>query len=323
MAGSVVASTVFFARSQGMALEALVDVTGLDAAQLVDVDRRQPDDAVARIWTVMRRRDPSRAYPLEMAMAAPFSFLGALAHGAQFAASYRESLQELCRLRRLLADRLEAELVDHDRGSSLFLSHPTDTLDDGYGGLAGLVLGARYVRDVLGLEVQRLTLAHPIVGSPEAYDVLGVPCEFEADRSGLHFAPGALDLAPKAIDPTLNAFIRQHLEAAHARLPADDALADVREAIADNADNGRHDSVSLAKSMGVSLRVLQRRTADHDTTVKALIDEVRMADAQELLADRRLGVEEVGYLLGYSDERAFRRAFKRVTGKTPAAWRRA
>ena len=52
-------------------------------------------------------------------------------------------------------------------------------------------------------------------------------------------------------------------------------------------------------------------------------DQVRMAEAQALLSDRRLGVEEVGYLLGYSEERAFRRAFKRVTGLTPAAWRRA
>jgi AraC-like DNA-binding protein len=97
----------------------------------------------------------------------------------------------------------------------------------------------------------------------------------------------------------------------------------VRAAIGVNGDRGRYDSDALAKSMGVSLRVLQRRVAAHGTTVKALIDQVRMAEAQALLSDRRLGVEEVGYLLGYSEERAFRRAFKRVTGLTPAAWRRA
>lgn len=322
MAGSVVASTVFFARAQGAALESLVDVTGLTAEQLVDLDRRQPDDAVGRIWSLLRRRDPSRAYPLDMAMAAPFSFLGALAHGAQFAQTYRESLEQLCLMRRLLADRLTAELIDDEEGSHLLISHPTDALDDGCGALVGLVLGARYSRDVLGLQVERLTLAHPPIGPVKAYEVLEIPIEFSADATGLHFAKGALDVAPAAIDPTLHAFIRQHLEAAHARLASDDALADVRKAIADNSERGRYDSASVAKSLAVSLRVLQRRVADENTTVKALIDEVRMQDAQELLADRRLGVEEVGFLLGYSDERAFRRAFKRVTRKTPAAWRR-
>ncbi len=33
-------------------------------------------------------------------------------------------------------------------------------------------------------------------------------------------------------------------------------------------------------------------------------------------------VEEVGVILEYADERAFRRAFKRLTGKSPARYRR-
>ncbi|MEO0539213.1 MAG: helix-turn-helix domain-containing protein [Cyanobacteria bacterium P01_A01_bin.123] len=37
--------------------------------------------------------------------------------------------------------------------------------------------------------------------------------------------------------------------------------------------------------------------------------------------DPALGIEAVSSQLGYSDDRAFRRAFKRWTGKTPAEFR--
>ena len=49
---------------------------------------------------------------------------------------------------------------------------------------------------------------------------------------------------------------------------------------------------------------------------------VRVEQATELLRDDRLSVGEVAHRLGYGSDVAFSRAFRRVTGVSPAAWRR-
>ena len=72
----------------------------------------------------------------------------------------------------------------------------------------------------------------------------------------------------------------------------------------------------------MSLRSLQRLVSDHGFTVRQLLENARKAKAQQLLCDPTLSVEAIATRLGYSDDHAFRRAFQRWTGKTPAAFRR-
>ena len=57
--------------------------------------------------------------------------------------------------------------------------------------------------------------------------------------------------------------------------------------------------------------------------VLSWIHERRLAEARALLLSTPSSVEEVAAQVGYSDTTAFTRHFKRVSGMTPAAWRRA
>ncbi|MDZ7784627.1 MAG: helix-turn-helix transcriptional regulator [Halioglobus sp.] len=59
-----------------------------------------------------------------------------------------------------------------------------------------------------------------------------------------------------------------------------------------------------------------------DTSYRRLLEEARLDCADALLADARLNVAEVAQRLGYSDPANFGRAFRKLTGTTPAAWRR-
>ncbi|MEO1460037.1 MAG: helix-turn-helix domain-containing protein, partial [Pseudomonadota bacterium] len=73
---------------------------------------------------------------------------------------------------------------------------------------------------------------------------------------------------------------------------------------------------------GLSLRTAQRLAAQQNTNLQAMIDAARAANAKAFLADPAISIETMAALLGYSDDRAFRRAFKRWTGATPSAYRR-
>ena len=49
---------------------------------------------------------------------------------------------------------------------------------------------------------------------------------------------------------------------------------------------------------------------------------LRIEEARHILESSSVGIDEVGYSVGYDDPTFFRRLFKRHTGLTPAAYRR-
>lgn len=78
----------------------------------------------------------------------------------------------------------------------------------------------------------------------------------------------------------------------------------------------------VARGLSVSVRTLQRRLEQEETTFECAVDDVRRERALKLLGSSEVAIAEVSWLLGYSEQSAFTRAFRRWTGVPPAAWRR-
>ncbi|TAL16905.1 MAG: AraC family transcriptional regulator [Aquabacterium sp.] len=76
----------------------------------------------------------------------------------------------------------------------------------------------------------------------------------------------------------------------------------------------------VAERLGLSLRRLQRRLAEHETSYREVLNRTRHELALEYLGSRRHAVGEVAFLLGFSEVSAFTRAFKRWTGESPRSW---
>ncbi|GGJ41889.1 helix-turn-helix transcriptional regulator [Streptomyces brasiliensis] len=78
----------------------------------------------------------------------------------------------------------------------------------------------------------------------------------------------------------------------------------------------------MAAGCGFSRRTLFRTLAAHGETLTGLIREARVARARQLpraAPERPLGV--VARACGFGGEAQFHRAFRRVTGMTPGAYR--
>lgn len=78
---------------------------------------------------------------------------------------------------------------------------------------------------------------------------------------------------------------------------------------------------AVARAVGCSRQTLYRRLREEKLTYEALVESVRRRLATGLLRDPKTSVKEVAYRLGFAEPAAFSRAFKRWTGKSPAAWR--
>jgi AraC-like DNA-binding protein len=114
-------------------------------------------------------------------------------------------------------------------------------------------------------------------------------------------------------------------ETAPAPLPAatgDDLVSRIRGLIA--ADLGRVWSLrDLASALGVSPRTLQRRLTTAGTSLRDLTAAARVEAAAGMLAETKRSLGAIGFVCGFADQPHLTRAFRRRTGLTPAAWRRA
>ncbi len=73
----------------------------------------------------------------------------------------------------------------------------------------------------------------------------------------------------------------------------------------------------VAAQLDVSVRTLQRRLQDCGLSFKALVDELRRSVAIQLVLAGEHAATEIAFMLGYSDQAHFTRAFKRRTGMPP------
>jgi len=80
---------------------------------------------------------------------------------------------------------------------------------------------------------------------------------------------------------------------------------------------------SVAEAVGTSVRTLQRRLSDIDTTFSAVADAAKMRTASDLLAKNDMPLTEIAHQLGDTYHAKFTRALKRIAGVTPVEFRRA
>ncbi|MCB9759786.1 MAG: AraC family transcriptional regulator ligand-binding domain-containing protein [Alphaproteobacteria bacterium] len=328
MQTSLVAATVTFAVARGLPMERITQATGLTFNDLIEPQGRLPERALPTVWRLLSEAYPGEALALEMASVAPFSYFGSLLHAARYADTFGDAVRVFVRYRRVLSDRLHVATVASDDEVAIVIHHPNDALDGGFGAEVGLGIASRFIREILGEEesAERMEFVHQPFGPLAAYeDFFGVPVRFGCPQNAVVARRAVLDRPNRLRDATRYSFLQGHLDLVAERLAAraeSNEMSRVRESIARNAERSEYGAEPLARRLGMSLRSLQRLTRAHGTSVRALLEEAREANARQLLSDPRLSVEEIAFLLGYAEDRAFRRAFKRWTGHTPAQLRR-
>lgn len=124
-------------------------------------------------------------------------------------------------------------------------------------------------------------------------------------------------------DPTLLKLMESQVDAAMAQLPqAGDLAETTRRMVAHLAPQGMPELEQVAQELRLSPRVFYRRLAEQGLNFRDLREAALRQVAEMHLRDERLTLADVGALLGYSEQSAFSRAFKRWTGQSPLQWRR-
>lgn len=191
-------------------------------------------------------------------------------------------------------------------------------------GIAGLV---QFGRDVCA---QQLPLAQVDFVNPPPADLrpyqayFDCPVRFNQPMTRLAIPLGSLMAPLRQADPMLLKLMEEQVDAAMAQLPDAGDLAEMtRRVVAHLAPHGTPELEQVAQALRLSPRVFYRRLAEQGLNFRDLRETALQQVAELHLRDPRLTLAEVGALLGYSEQSAFSRAFKRWSGVPPLQWRQA
>jgi AraC-like DNA-binding protein len=152
---------------------------------------------------------------------------------------------------------------------------------------------------------------------------LGAPIHFGARRTQILFAPRWRELAMPYGNPLLEETYERQCQELLAALSVQSSEV---ERVVDLLVRckGRWPSIQeTSAQIAVSPRTLRRRLEEKGVSYRALVEEVRRKQAEELLGRTRLTVEQIADSLGYAETASFTHAFKRWTGRAPREFRRA
>jgi AraC-like DNA-binding protein len=124
-------------------------------------------------------------------------------------------------------------------------------------------------------------------------------------------------------DPGLRTLLESQAESLLRALPDSDGFdSALKDALVRCLHDGMPTLQHVATRLAVSPRTLQRRLENMELSFQRLLDRTRAELARGYLLDGSLSLTEIALLLGYSEQSAFNRAFKRWTGQTPKTLRR-
>jgi AraC-like DNA-binding protein len=160
------------------------------------------------------------------------------------------------------------------------------------------------------------------VSVTEHQRVLGCPLRFKQSHYCLAVPAAWQSLPLIQPDPAMRQLMDRLAEQQMLTLAqADDPIARARGLIAKTLGVGEVELAAIAGALHVSPRSFQRKLQEQGQSFTQLVDGVRRELAERYLADAALDLTDIAFLLGFSEQSAFTRAYKRWNGRAPTAVR--
>ncbi len=311
---------------QGAVVEALLEGTGIDLDMFESPDARISLRQYARLARNAIRRTRNPGLGLDFGRRVHLPNLGMLGLAAMSSRDTRAAVDLALQYYRLIMPAWDLSLeVKGDRAS--FIVKEAIPFQEQYTFAIEFLLSAvdRVARSLLGREVSyiEIRLSFPRPDHAERYaEITRAPILFDQPATEVIFDAAVLEQQFPSSDPiTARAAERQCAAALPSSGSSDGLVAATRRIL--GASPGQYpEPEQLAEALQTSERTLRRALKEMGVSYQTMLDDARREHAVQLLIGTALSVNEIGERLGFSEGRAFRRAFKRWTGQTPTQFRK-
>lgn len=320
----------------GQIVKRMFELHGVDAqavfaeAKITLEQIRDPNARIpARAWDVVIRRTVTQvgdpALGLSSAECWHPSYLGALGYAWLSSSTLRRGLERVQRYWRLLGEKTAAHLEDTPGGlKTVFESGRTDPVIAAVAAdfIVALLVSMCRMNSGDGLRPVMVTLKR---AKPDNWQVYSThyrcPVEFGTAEDSFILACGDVD-APlpssnRQIAATLDSILAQQL----AQLDKTNVVARCQASLLEQLSSGEVSEEEMAQQLNMSRRTLQRKLAEVETTYQQLVDATRRDLALRYIENPNQSITDITFMLGFSQQSAFTRAFRRWTGYAPTEYR--
>jgi len=320
----------------GQIVAGVFEMSGLDAQELFKrhgIDPALLSDPNARIptstWDLLTLDAASQisdpAFGLLAARCWHPSNLGALGYAWLTSSTLRTGLGRVVRYWRLLGESSTTHLEESSAGLTLVLARQA----------LNPVSSAVAADFILSLLVDMCRMNAGASLRPVSVNLLrkrpkdsqvyrrhfGCAVHFAADEESFTLSRKDVDRPLPTSNRQLAATLDRILAEQLAHLDKKNVVARCQAHLLDQLCSGEISEDGMAEQLHMSRRTLQRKLAEADLTYQKLVDDTRRDLAMRHLEDPRHSITDVTFLLGFSQQSAFTRAFKRWTGVAPSEYR--
>ena len=308
-------------RRDGIAPADWFDATAI--RRLDDAAQRMPLQEWVQMFELAVARSGDPELPLRVGQAIQPHHYGVLGYLTMSAASLLEAIQRLERYEQLVGEISHSQLLIEGTRARLVWRAPPGSPESPLLATSSLAGWITYARWLLGRPDQAcdVRFAHADNGdAAAARRLFGGQVSYQQAEYALIFELSLLRAPVTHADPHLQAVMQQQADVQLQQLrQAPVWLISLQQAIDQGLPDGR---VRLGEVAPQSARSLQRQLAAAGLSYQQVLDACRERRARQLLVDPRLGLSDIAFLLGYAEQSAFTRAFRRWTGQSPGRWRR-
>jgi AraC-like DNA-binding protein len=309
----------------GLNAEEMLRRHGVDPVVLSKADARIPTQTWDLITREAAAQIPDPAFALNSARCWHPSNLGALGYAWLSSSTLRTGLGRLVRYWRLLGESSTSRLAESPAGLTLTLSRksPDPEIDAVIVDFA-LSLLVDMCRMNAGSSLRPVSV-HMRRARPKHSEVyqrhFGCAVHFDASEDSFTISTKDTDRQLPTSNRQIAATLDQILADRLGHLDKRDVVARCQARLFEQLVSGEVSEEAMADELHMSRRTLQRKLAEVDLTFQKLVDDTRRDLAVRHLDDPRHSITDVTFLLGFSQQSAFTRAFKRWTGMSPSEYR--
>ena len=304
----------------------LFSQAGIDAEDLADPANLIPFYKVAALFLLILKSSQDLALGLHIGELVQIKSYQVLGYSVYSSETLSDAIQKLIRYERLVGEL--GRTVMEQQGDYVYLKWHCPIESEGADMVTEAAITGWVVigKSLMAYDQGDFSVFFPHENRApvaEYEKVYQCPVFFNADFAGVKVHQDLLAAKISSADPGLNSMMDTHGDVLLAEFSSKlNLLNEVRAAVYQRLADGEPAVEVIAQQLSLTPRALQNRLKGQGVNFTQLVDEVRKVAALAYIEDDSLNLLDIAFLLGFSEQSSFNRAFKRWTGVAPGEYRK-